>query len=199
MLTMRIFTYLSVILCGVIVSSACSCSSSRKQTVKMDSPDLPYVNTARNARLKLERGLKRYQYIAGQADQEMDFKLMNNNLDRIVNIDEWYGRDEENIKIFMAPCEKGESDKVSEKDWVMVHPYVKPGDKMPSKNRRSPVTLEPGNAILVKADMKFLEDLNMEGKSSKHYAVKAKLDLLTVAAETDVFEIEVVPPVRVLK
>ena len=147
---------------------------------------------ARKASLKLERD-SNSRYEAGTPGQKMQFKLSNAMLDRPVSIEEWFARDDENIKIFVAPCEKGASASVRKEDWKQIHPYIVKKGQKNRKHNKSPVTLNPNNAVLLEVDLKFLENYKLGSKPSQNLAVRAELDLLTVEAAADIFEIEIIP------
>jgi len=141
----------------------------------------------------LERRIRRSEYVAGKRGQFLEMHLKNMSMFNI-EIRDWFTREDYNVKVFYAPCQFGQSDKLQEKDWIQVHP-----DKNFSRTsfQRTILTLNPGNKVLVDAPLAFLEQFKIPAKQAKvHIALRAELNTSTARSETPVYEVDIVPNVK---
>lgn len=143
------------------------------------------------ADLSLECGRVPQNLVSGQSGQKMRFILRNNGL-APVEIDEWYEKESNNVRVFYTVCEKGKSGERKESDWKQGWP-LKKGEK---KGRHQPVRLNPKTqGIVLDVPMDFLKRLRLT-KPVMTIAVYVELDLESVPLRSPVYELDIRPIVR---
>lgn len=111
-----------------------------------------------------------------------------NNNTKHISLDEWKAKELDNLRISIAPCERGKASEVPAGNWKQIFPD--PGKKPVPADRvlRAPVKLLPGNYLMVAVPFSFLENYPLKTHRGQ-LAVKVELNLHSVKAKELIFEL----------
>ncbi len=151
---------------------------------KAKKASAPEFRPLKDCKLLLEVVSPRAEYYRGEEGATITFRLRNVDMKRIC-IPEWMAKEEDNVRLLYARCDKG-LEHVAKEDWRLCAPELK--EPVP----RIPLDLNPNNAALVGARMKFLKLPGVaDGKGRSAYAVIGELNLKSVPLRSEPFVITV--------
>lgn len=180
-------------LAAAAVLGACSA----EQSTQHDFDEARYFQKI-TAKMTLEHGYIRLDYMLGKPDQTMRFLLKNQDVS-VVSVNEWYMNETDNIRLYYAFCEPGKSGEIPEDEWKLAWPDVKPGEKNARKThpRRSALILQPNNSALIDVPLTFLEHVEPPKRQARYtIALCAQIALNTLQTKSEVFEITVFPQTK---
>lgn len=109
-----------------------------------------------------------------------------NNNTKHISLDEWKAKELDNLRVSIAPCERGKAAAAS--NWKQIYPDPEKKTTPADKVQRAPVKLLPGNYLMVAVPLSFLENYPVKTHRSQ-LAVKVELDLHSVKAKPLIFEL----------
>ena len=116
-------------------------------------------------------------------DQSVRFKLINNGT-KSITIEEWHLNDIENFTVDCQAWLPGTREPDPD-SWI---PLIDAPEKF---SRHYPLTLDPGNMVLVDIPLEFLSSLVISPNGERRYFIKATLSLqsVTVTSPVEVFTV----------
>lgn len=140
----------------------------------------------KGAKLRLECISPGRRFNAGEP-AILTFRLKNLGSKRIV-VYEWYMKEEDNLTIKFAPS-SGEPTAASDQvDWLTSRPATAVAD------RRMPLELAPGNAVLIRRELPFVRDLDPQAMTGPvEYLLYGELNLQSLSARSQVIAVTVQP------
>ncbi|MCQ2380634.1 MAG: hypothetical protein MJ025_06925 [Victivallaceae bacterium] len=118
-------------------------------------------------------------------DNSVRFKLTNSG-NSSVTIPDWRYKEDDNILVDCQIWYPG-TDSPDESEWLPV------GDLEPQTEQRYPLTLEPGNQVIIEKKLDFIDRLVISKGAERRYFLKAELNLKSVKVSSPVVAIAVVP------
>ncbi|MBO5960141.1 MAG: hypothetical protein J6Q65_08460, partial [Lentisphaeria bacterium] len=138
--------------------------------------------------LTLQRGLQNNTFfIAGEKVKPsmLTFRILNRNNLEVVSVDEWFQEEDNNLKISVAVIAE-EGEKIAPERWKQVWPVKKPGKDV----KRQPVSIAPGNGLVLDIPAQFLTAWIPEKSYQQRIALKVELNLRSVRAEPLIFDVK---------
>ena len=132
------------------------------------------------ARLKLSVVGSR-QLVSG-IDETITFKLENIGVE--IQVPEWQEKDIDNLIIYYQDWRPG-TEEPDPRAWIKVEPIVLEPIK------RYPLTLPSKSAVMITAAMPFLDGLKVTPGKERRFFVKARLNLTSIKAESEVYALSV--------
>lgn len=170
-----------ILTASVLLAAAffCGCSSEDKKNERRTEKKYPKL---RNYTLNLSIISTQGNYKRSEANPVLRFSVKNAGANQL-SIHEWKMHEQENIRVFYAPCpEHGTATRIPADQWQESERLLIKG-AVP----RYPLELAPNNAVLVDVPLNFIRNLQKPGR----YAVKGELDLSSVSAQSVPIEIEI--------
>jgi hypothetical protein len=133
-----------------------------------------------NAKLALSV-ISNRQLVSG-IDETITFKL--ENLGKEISIPEWHEKDIDNLIIYYQNWKPG-TENPDPQAWIKIEPIIIEPIK------RYPLTLASKSSVVVTAALPFLEGLKVTPGKERRFFIKAKLNLVSVKAESGVYAISV--------
>ena len=138
--------------------------------------------------LTLQRGLQNNTFfIAGEKVKPsmLTFRILNRNNLEVVSVDERFQEEDNNLKISVAVIAE-EGEKIAPERWKQVWPVKKPGKDA----KRQPVSIAPGNGLVLDIPAQFLTAWIPEKSYQQRIALKVELNLRSVRAEPLIFDVK---------
>lgn len=133
-----------------------------------------------NANLKLSIIGSRQLFVG--IDDSVTFKL--ENLGEDISVPEWQVKDIDNLVLYYQDWLPG-TQEPDPKAWIKIEPIVL------EPIQRYPLFLSKGATVLIRAGLPFLEGLEISSGKERRFFIKAKLNLKSVYAESEVYGISV--------
>lgn len=111
---------------------------------------------------------------------------MSNDSHVTVSIPEWYTHEPDNVIIYVQPWLTGMT-APAEDAWIELSFDLK------KPVLHYPLTLMPGNQVLVTKELPFIQMLQVSEGKMRRYFVKASLNLKSLKLDTGVFHLQVLP------
>ena len=146
----------------------------------MTAPPATEFSKVANAKLSLTVIGSR-QLVSG-IDETVTFKL--ENIGAEISIPEWQVKDIDNLIIYYQDWKPG-TEKPDPRAWIKIEPIII------EPITRYPLILAPKSSVLITAGLPFLEGLKVTPGKERRFFIKAKLNLTSVYAESDVYAISV--------
>lgn len=109
---------------------------------------------------------------------------LSNDGNRSISIPEWYTWEQDNVVLFVQPWLTGMTEPHPE-SWIEL------SFDMKQPVMHYPVTLLPGNKVIVTKELPFIEKLQVSPGKARRYFVKAKLNLKSLPIESEVITLQV--------
>ena len=160
---------------GILLMAGCSSENGKKSEAQKE------VFVPKNFNLKLEVISPRREYYAGELEQEITFRLKNDDLAQ-ADIPDWSAKETDNISLYYM---FGEADANTPKSaWKQVWPL--PGA---TPAYCSPLILNPGNSALIQMPLDFLKEVKPEPGKTQKITLRAELNLKSIVPKNTTCEI----------
>lgn len=169
---------------GVLLWAGCSSTPPEMPKMKMTMgvPDgtIEYKPvSSKNLSLKM---LSKPTVYAG--DKTALIFALSNDGERSVSVPEWYTWEQDNLRLFVQPWLTGMTephpDGWTELSFDMKQPVM-----------HYPITLFPGNKVMITKYIPFIEKLRVSPGKARRYFIKAKLNLKSLPMESEVIILQV--------